>query len=99
LGGAWQGSQIVPASWLGISTQDHVEVYDEPYGYYWWIRDQVTSGTFSADGHGGQYIHVIPEHELVCVQTALPYTPTHEAGIVTEETEELIAMLIDGLLD
>jgi hypothetical protein len=42
---------------------------------------------------------VLPAQELVCVQTALPYTPTHEHGIVSARTEELIEVLLDGLLD
>ena len=98
-GGEWNGERLVSAQWLAESTRHHLELEAGPYGYLWWVRDALTTGAFAADGHGGQYIHVLPAQELVCVHTALPYTPTHEAGIVIEETEELIAMLLDGLVD
>lgn len=99
LGGTWHDQSLVPAAWLETATRPQVALDDDPYGYLWWVRSPLASGAFSANGHGGQYIHVLPEHELVCVHTALPYTPTHEHGLVVEEVESLIAMLIDGLRD
>jgi CubicO group peptidase (beta-lactamase class C family) len=32
------------------------------------------TGTFWAAGHGGQYIYVVPGHDLVIVMTADPYS-------------------------
>lgn len=98
-GGEWNGRRLVDEAWLAESTRRHLDLEAGAYGYLWWDRDVLTPGAFAADGHGGQYIHVLPAQEIVCVHTALPYTPTHEAGIVIDETEELIAMLLDGLVD
>jgi CubicO group peptidase (beta-lactamase class C family) len=99
LGGQWGETQVVPTSWIEDSSATAVDIDGEPYAYYWWVKDVLSPGAYSADGHGGQYIFVLPAHELVCVQTAHPYTPTHEDGIVSARTEELIEVILDGLLD
>ncbi|TET09656.1 MAG: hypothetical protein E3J86_07495, partial [Candidatus Thorarchaeota archaeon] len=35
------------------------------YGYQWWIDDD--DGWYSARGYDGQFIYVIPEHDIVVV--------------------------------
>lgn len=99
LGGAWQARSVVSRSWIELGTTARVEIDGLPYGYYWWPREDFAEGAYMAAGHGGQYIHVLPNHELVIVQTALPYTPTPQLGISYELTEELIALIIAGLHD
>jgi len=49
------------------------------YGYYFWVLPE--RGAFSTDGHGGQYIFIVPERELVIVMTAEPHT-TSEVGSI-----------------
>ncbi len=67
--GRWDGAQIIPASWVAVSTREHIS---EPfwsgngYGYQWWTT---YDGVYSAQGYGGQIIFVIPEHELVVAFT------------------------------
>jgi CubicO group peptidase (beta-lactamase class C family) len=74
--GSWDGRQIVPAEWVTAATKAHVDFdnnrgsygsqeNDHGYGYQWWIKpDQ-----YSAVGHGGQYIVVSPDRNLVVVLT------------------------------
>lgn len=45
---------------------------NEPYGFYFWNLP-VYKG-FAAYGHGGQFVFVVPEKQLVVVYTAWPYT-------------------------
>lgn len=69
--GSWKGEQLVPREWVEESVRKHV---DTPtglagrygYGYQWWMND---FGGYSARGHNGQYIFVVPEHDLVVVVT------------------------------
>ncbi len=65
-GGEWDGVQVVPRDWVTTSTAPSVVPY---YGYQWWL--DVTPGgreVFSAQGHDGQYIYVVPDLDLVVVR-------------------------------
>jgi CubicO group peptidase (beta-lactamase class C family) len=66
--GMWEGEQLVPAGWVEKSEQKHMErkyIPDSWYGYHWWVFDDY----YAAVGYGGQWIMVVPEHELVVVFT------------------------------
>jgi len=67
--GQWDGDQIVPASWIeaATTTQINANFITEGYGYQWWVDD---AGYFMAAGAHGQYIIVVPDHDLVVVSTA-----------------------------
>jgi len=70
--GKWEDKQIIPGSWIEESTQKH---FDTPtglagrygYGYQWW---QNKFGGYSGRGFSGQYLFVLPEHNLVIVFTS-----------------------------
>jgi CubicO group peptidase (beta-lactamase class C family) len=67
--GMWDGEQIVPAEWVEASQQKHMQrkyIEDNYYGYQWWVSEH---GYYSAVGFGGQWIMVVPEHDLVVVFT------------------------------
>ena len=67
--GDWEGTQLVPESWVTDATTMHVTLGGGTgYGYQWWLREQL--GSFEARGYAGQYIIVIPEEEMVIVFTA-----------------------------
>jgi CubicO group peptidase (beta-lactamase class C family) len=92
--GMWEGKQIVSSFWIDFSTQPHVaEEGGIYYGLYWWIRPDFEA--YSAVGHGGQYIYVIPGKNLVIVLTAEPYTA--DIGVYWEDFEFLVAGIIDAL--
>jgi CubicO group peptidase (beta-lactamase class C family) len=65
--GIWDGSQIVPESWVEASQQKHIGrkyIPDYYYGYQFWVSDY---DAYSAVGFGGQWITMVPEHDLVVV--------------------------------
>ena len=67
-GGRWGEQQVVPETWVAKSAQKQSE--GQPgsvftHGYQWWIGETM----YFAQGHGGQYIFVVPELELVTVVT------------------------------
>jgi CubicO group peptidase (beta-lactamase class C family) len=67
--GMWEDDQIVSAEWVEKSQQRHMErkyIPDNYYGYHWWVSDE---DYYSAVGFGGQWIIVVPEHDLVAVFT------------------------------
>lgn len=69
--GAWGDQQVVPKQWVEDSVEDFPG--DHPgYGYMWWLMDDVKgipADTYSAQGHDGQFIFVIPSLDLVVVRT------------------------------
>jgi len=74
--GSWNGQQIVPVEWVASATKAHVDFGNNRgsygsqgnghgYGYQWWVNPEF----YSAVGHGGQYILVSPDRNLVVVLT------------------------------
>jgi CubicO group peptidase (beta-lactamase class C family) len=72
-GGAWNEKQLVPASWIAESTTAHSDTdrTDRGYGYLWWTLrpDIFGTGAALASGTGGQLIAIVPDKNLVVVQT------------------------------
>ena len=67
-GGEWNGTQIVPEEWVEEATRKHVDAtIMDGYGYQWWVSGK---GYYSAVGHKGQFIHVVPDLDLVVTFTS-----------------------------
>jgi CubicO group peptidase (beta-lactamase class C family) len=68
-GGRWGDEQVVPESWVEDSLVP-AAASDGQYGYQWWLGDPdgVPADHFSANGHDGQFIDVIPSLDLVVVR-------------------------------
>jgi CubicO group peptidase (beta-lactamase class C family) len=62
--GEWDGDQLVPHVWIETATapQIHAGTLSDTYGYQWWVDG---AGYVMAQGFGGQYIVVVPDHDLV----------------------------------
>lgn len=85
--GYWNDQQVITEEWVKESTIPRFHTYDRigSYGYHWWIltdkqnRPSVPS-TYFAMGYGGQYggqyIIIVPEHQLVITITSELYTDT-----------------------
>jgi len=75
--GRWGQEQVVPESWVRESFRSHVDLAQpgQPpsgYGYLWWIGAPDPLGKGKQDvpmarGRWGQFIFVIPEHDMVVV--------------------------------
>ncbi|MBK6903147.1 MAG: serine hydrolase [Saprospirales bacterium] len=72
--GQWQGEILVDPAYLARATSTLVSAHQggQPYGYYFWILPAM--GGYYASGHGGQFLLVVPDKDLVVVYTAWPYT-------------------------
>jgi CubicO group peptidase (beta-lactamase class C family) len=91
--GSWHGQQIVPTEWVTAATKAHVDFgnnrgyygsqeNNHGYGYQWWIMPEY----YSAVGHGGQYIIVSPDRDLVVVLTG--------GGGITSVVDEVLSSYI-----
>lgn len=68
--GLWNGTRVVPASWIATSLKPRA--FAEPglkYGYQWWLGQLVANAKpwFAAYGNGGQRLIVIPSLHMAVV--------------------------------
>jgi CubicO group peptidase (beta-lactamase class C family) len=91
--GEYQESQVLPAGWVGESLQRYSErmnsggivdgavgpyVRDIGYGYQWWSA-RVGDHRFDyAWGHGGQFIFLLDELDMIVVVTGDPFFLQHD---------------------
>ncbi len=69
-GGEWDGRRILSAEWVEAATTRRVDRVNSAgwgYGYQWWRLDRDGVDVWAGLGFGGQYLLVIPEHDLVGV--------------------------------
>lgn len=67
--GNWDGQQILTADFIEESTSAQIsaDTLSDSYGYQWWFDD---NGYYMALGYAGQFIFVVPEHNMVVVFTS-----------------------------
>jgi CubicO group peptidase (beta-lactamase class C family) len=77
--GAWDGKQIVPASWIDRATTQQFKVSGwgwsfDGYGYFFWLGRSHIDGRevrwVAAQGLGGQRLFIVPALDLVVVVNA-----------------------------
>jgi CubicO group peptidase (beta-lactamase class C family) len=71
--GVWQGERILPEGWMKyMTTPSGPQPADGPgYGATLWLfgpKQGLPEGSYAAQGNRGQYIMVVPSHELVIVR-------------------------------
>jgi CubicO group peptidase (beta-lactamase class C family) len=66
-GGAWNGKQIIPESWVAESTTLAPGAPWKHYKYLWWMS-RSGSGRFTAVGNLGQFIFVAPDKNCVILR-------------------------------
>jgi CubicO group peptidase (beta-lactamase class C family) len=101
--GEWNGSQLLPTDWMSqsLTVTDTGESDDPGYGMGWRVNvlpdgslrwPSLPEDTFSANGHDGQLMLVIPSEGLVVVR--LGFTPEASASdSVAQLAAEAIAAL------
>ncbi len=64
--GIWDGTRLLPEGWVDYArTPTFQQPTDSaPYGAQWWL-DGAGPGSFSANGHMGQYIVLVPDKDLI----------------------------------
>ena len=69
--GSWKGKEIISPEWINkmrIPSENN-----DTYGYMWWLNrgdrkwHNLSENIFYGSGFGGNYVIVVPEHELVIV--------------------------------
>lgn len=97
--GCWQNEQILPATWVTRSTTSYTDFESSRpmagaqtgYGFLWWKQ----AWGYSALGHGGHVIAVIPSKDLVIVHR-VAYDPPREDVVSYGDIEAMIRMIIEA---
>ena len=76
-GGAWRGTQVVPADWVARSWTPVTASVETGHGYGlgWFLWQARGHRVAYARGYGGQMIYVVPGLELVVAVTSDPARP------------------------
>jgi CubicO group peptidase (beta-lactamase class C family) len=93
-GGAWQGEQIVPSSWVEQSVARPSQQLNRSYGMLWWLNadEELAPGAprdlYAAIGFGGQVLLVDPGSDTIVVRLGDPgegdYDVADASRVVTE---------------
>jgi CubicO group peptidase (beta-lactamase class C family) len=84
-GGVWDGQRVLPEGWVDFARTRGPDAETDVYGAHWWltpaegpgrpdrslITDSGMADAFSAQGHEGQIIVVVPSKDLVLVRLGL----------------------------
>jgi CubicO group peptidase (beta-lactamase class C family) len=81
--GVWEGQRILPDGWVEYSTTPASAARLGEYGAHWWLNagapgdstrrlwPGLPTDVYSATGFQGQYVMVVPAHDLVVVRLGL----------------------------
>jgi CubicO group peptidase (beta-lactamase class C family) len=90
--GKWHNETLIDSTYLSQmkSIKVSANYSSEPYGYYFWILPAYNG--YAAIGHGGQFVMVVPEKQLVVIYTAWPYT----SGDFFDQRNDLMNIIVNS---
>ena len=78
--GIWQGKRLLSDDWIDFVRQPAPasSVRGNDYGGHWWLvpddrKEEVPPDAYSTAGNRGQYVIVVPSHDLVIVRRGLDF--------------------------
>ena len=96
--GVWNGKRLLPEGWIEFSRTPAPArpPVDGQWGYgaQFWLLDRmpgVPKGTFTTAGNKGQYVTVVPGHDLLIVRTGVDPDGSRF------EQDQLVAAVVDAL--
>ena len=94
--GFWNGKKIVSENWIRKSTQKYFDGFPQigGYGYQWHARSFGKYNSFIAAGHGGQFLIVIPDLQLIVVNTS-KWNVTKSSYIIFDLIEKYLPPAIN----
>ncbi len=78
-GGTWNGEQLISEEWIDFVRTPAPSTMDDGkfYGGQWWLvpddRTDVPADAYATAGNRGQYVVVVPSHDLVIVRRGLDF--------------------------
>ncbi|MBX2817561.1 MAG: beta-lactamase family protein [Saprospiraceae bacterium] len=74
--GVWEGNQLVPQSWVNLSSEKQYQFTHPSSGYslQWWTSSNF-GGIFYGIGHGGQALMIIPSKNMIVLALQEHFVP------------------------
>ena len=78
-GGVWNGERLISEEWIDFvrTPAPALAEHGNFYGGQWWLvpddRTDVPKDAYSTAGNRGQFVIVVPSHDLVIVRRGLDY--------------------------
>jgi len=97
-GGVWEGQRILDADFVASATALQVERVNAPgwgYGYQWWRLDRGGEEIWAGLGFGGQFLLVLPAHDLIGVVNGWNLFDRPQAPILGALLDALLASVAD----
>ena len=85
--GKWQGEQIIPHSWVDLSTKTSQE-FNPAYGYTWWVNTtgarwpNLPRDMYALEGYRSNRCYVIPSQDLVVARIGSGPPTWDEEGLI-----------------
>ena len=96
-GGMWNGTQVIPAWWPSLAwtpfARDGFRGFS--YGLSWWIADFDGVRAYISWGHGGQFLFIAPDLDLIVVMTS---SLTNRPAGLEHYTDDLFALWSEGVI-
>ena len=94
--GVWRGRRLLPPGWAREATSrvvDHTTTNPASpgYGYQWWRYDRRNTEVWAGNGFGGQFLLVLPAHQIVAV--------VNSWNVFGSPAQGILGPYIDALLD
>ena len=94
--GVWNGVRVISEDWVMRSRQRATTLGNQGYGLLWWKRSFVHGGneiqTVYASGNGGNYVFIVPSHELVVAFSGSNYNSPR-----SETPHQLMPLVLNAL--
>ncbi len=81
--GVWNGERLISETWIDFvrTPAPASDVRNSDYGGQFWLvptdRDDIPRDAYSTAGNRGQYVVIVPSHDLVIVRRGLDYASPH----------------------
>jgi CubicO group peptidase (beta-lactamase class C family) len=99
--GVWNGQRILPEGWVEFSRTPAparpLEEGSRGYGAHFWLLGTmpgIPEGTYTTAGNKGQFVTVVPDHDLVIVRTGVD--PLGTSWLHERFVAEIISQLDPG---
>ena len=94
--GASDGVQVVPEEWIAQATSMQVDTTGNgfDFGYYYWMVPRFNA--FTTWGHGGNFIFVAPDQNVVILLLSLPDTDDDTVGTLLPEFLPMVEVILNA---
>ena len=99
--GVYNGKSIIPSDYINNSVLSKISTgntmnFASGYGYCWWLGQKEEVNYIFANGHGGQFIVIVPSLELIVVATNNLTGVT--ASVANEQWYRTLDLIINSMI-